>query len=95
MTKIDKRTERVLQKPPRKDIEFEELVLVLERYGFKTTRISGSHYNFKNTLHPEVSLDSIPKPHGDNKYVKRSYITIAQNAIEAIKTKELNDEGKK
>ncbi len=93
MSTKEKSLERVMERPPRKDIEFDEVKKVLEMHGFTCTRISGSHYIFKNKKYPQIELDSIPMPHGGRKTMKLSYIDKIQMAIEEYnKMENANDE---
>jgi predicted RNA binding protein YcfA (HicA-like mRNA interferase family) len=48
MTKRQKRLERIRQNP--KAVSFQDLRQLLEDYGFKMRRISGSHYIFRAPL---------------------------------------------
>ena len=41
MTQRDKLIDKVMQRPPRKDIEFEDIEKVLNAHDFETIRISG------------------------------------------------------
>ena len=88
MTRIDKRISRIMQRPIRSDIAFDDVVNVLQHMGFEIINIDGSHYIFRNKKYREIELRSIPKPHGNNKYVKPPYIKLIQNAITAYERKE-------
>lgn len=58
MSKRKKRLERLRQNP--KNVSFEDLQLVLEDYGFKLKRSSGSHHSFQLTISGEVRLLVVP-----------------------------------
>ena len=95
MTIRNKLIDKIMQHPPRKDVEFEDIEKVLSAYEFECIRISGSHYIFKNKKYSNIELDAIPKPHGGNKYVKRPYIEKIQIAIEEyLEMEQRNDEKK-
>lgn len=94
MTTKNKIIEKVMQDPPRKDVEFEDIEKVLEAFDFNCIRITGSHCIFKNNKYPNIELDSIPKPHGNNKYVKRPYIDKIRMAIKEYIEMEQKDDKK-
>ena len=55
----------------------------------------GSHYIFKNKKYPNIELDSIPKPHGGNKCVRRSYVEMVQAAVKEYQEMEQKEDEKK
>ena len=93
MSTKEKSLERVMERPPRKDIEFEEVEKALEMHEFTCVRIHGSHCIFKNKKYPHIELDSIPMPHGGRKTMRQSYIDKIQTAIEEYnKLENMSDE---
>jgi len=91
MSKLHKILERIKKKPPRNDIEFDELEKVYEYYGFIKREGKGSHVVFTHSIYKELNT-VVPRPHGNNKEVKRVYIKILQEFIEYIENKEKQDE---
>lgn len=75
---------KLREKPPRKDITFDELKSGLESYGFVVDRINGSHYVFKYPPDSRVPSLVVPKPHGGSNSVKRVYIKELLDRIEEI-----------
>ncbi len=93
MSTKEKTLERVMERPPRKDIEFDEVQKVLEMHEFACIRISGSHCIFKNKKYHQIELDAIPIPHGGRKTMRQSYIDKIQMAVEEYnKMESTNDE---
>ena len=95
MTQKDKLIDKIMQYPTRKDIEFDDLIKVLESYDFETIRMSGSHCIFKNKKYPNIVMNAVPRPHGGNKYVKRPYVDMAREAIKEYIEMENKDNEKK
>ena len=80
----NKNFDKLNEKPPRKDITFDELKSGLESYGFVVARINGSHCIFKYPLDSRINNLVIPKPHGGSNTVNRVYIKELQDRIEEI-----------
>lgn len=74
---------RLKETPPRNDMTFAEVKAALESLGFVVDRINGSHYIFK---HNSLNIHGlvVPKPHGKNKCVLRTYIKKIQELINEI-----------
>ena len=67
MSKLDKILNKFRQKPP--EVNFSEVVYVLQSYGFEEKRIKGSHHSFRNSEGLKIT---IPKKGGQK--VKGIYV---------------------
>ena len=67
MSKLDKILNKFRQKPP--EVNFSEVVYVLQAYGFEEKRIKGSHHSFRNSEGLKIT---IPKKGGQK--VKGIYV---------------------
>ncbi|WP_083625854.1 type II toxin-antitoxin system HicA family toxin [Planktothrix serta] len=67
MTKLLKLVERLLAEPP--EIQFSDINTLLEAFGFREIRSTGSHHIFRNDQGQNLV---VPKTGG--KMVKRTYI---------------------
>ncbi len=67
MSKLDKILNKFRQKPP--EVNFSEVVYVLQAYGFEEKRIKGSHHSFRNGEGLKIT---IPKKGGQK--VKGIYV---------------------
>ena len=93
MSQKEKLIERFLRKPAPKDITFDEFCSVMAEFSFQKVPMNGgSHQKFKNTKYPDIKMDSVPKPHGGNNCVKRSYVENAQAAIHDFQRRENDNE---
>lgn len=52
----EKRIKRLLSKPYRKDIRFDELVLALHDFGYHLDRIKWSHAYFIHSKYPNICV---------------------------------------
>ncbi len=86
MSKWEKRLQKLRQNP--KDVSFEDLRAVLEDYGFKLTRSSGSHHSFTVTIdgQPRVLVVPFRRP------VKSIYVREALNLIDRVRVSQEEDE---
>lgn len=67
MTKKEKRLQK-MRRNPRK-VTFDELISVLEDYGFAIRQGKGSHYFARTEIQGRVWKETVDKPHGRRKYV--------------------------
>ena len=67
MSKLHKILNKFRQKPP--EVNFSEVVYVLQAYGFEEKRIKGSHHSFRNSEGLKIT---IPKKGGQK--VKGIYV---------------------
>ena len=67
LSKLDKILNKFRQKPP--EVNFSEVVYVLQAYGFEEKRIKGSHHSFRNSEGLKIT---IPKKGGQK--VKGIYV---------------------
>lgn len=67
MSKLDKLIAKFKQKPP--EVNFAEVVYVLEAFGFEEKRTKGSHHSFRNGEGLKIT---IPKKGGQK--VKGIYV---------------------
>ena len=52
----EKRIKRLLSESYRKDIRFDELVLVMHDFGYRLDRIKGSHAYFLHSDYPNICV---------------------------------------
>lgn len=78
MTKLDKLVNRILNVP--KDMRFDEVKKVLEKYGYKTEQPKGgsSHYTFRKEGCEPIT---IPK----HSPIKRFYVKMVKEVVEGKK----------
>jgi predicted RNA binding protein YcfA (HicA-like mRNA interferase family) len=81
MTKKEKLLKKILEIPPRSDLTFKDLQVVLEGFGYKLIEGSGSRVKF---FHPETKdLFLLHKPH-PSPILKKYLIKQLQEKIKTI-----------
>lgn len=88
MTKRQKRLERLRQNP--KNVKFDELLQILEDYGFYLDRVVGSHYSFKRAEHDTIFVCPFRRPTVKTIYVKKA-LALIDDIIEAESLSETED----
>jgi predicted RNA binding protein YcfA (HicA-like mRNA interferase family) len=82
MSKLEKLILQFLKNPP--EVSFEDVVYVLEAFGFEEKSAKGSHHSFRDSQGRKIT---IPKKRGQK--VKRVY---AQKIVKLLELKEDNND---
>lgn len=85
--KREKKDERILAKPPKRDITSSELDSFLKRNGFVLDRIAdNAHFFYKHIATGRTY--SFANPHGGLKHVLVSYIVNLQRLLKELEEKQ-------
>ena len=80
MSQFEKLMKKLLSLP--KEMRYEDLKSILERFGFKGNEVGSSHITFRKKGYPNIT---IPR-HGN---IKKTYVKIVKDVImEVIKNEE-------
>ena len=79
MTKREKRLQKMRKSP--RNITFDDLIRVLEDYGFVIRSGKGSHYSARVEINARVWTIAIVRPHGGKKYV---YVGKVKETLEYL-----------
>ncbi len=79
MSQLEKALQKLLSLP--KEMRYEELKSILERFGFTGTEVGSSHITYRRDGYPNIT---IPR-HGD---IKRAYIKLVRDVISEVQKNE-------
>ena len=82
MTKSEKRLEKMRQNPL--SVRFEDLLTVLDDYGYSVREGSGSHYFARIEIEGKVWKTTLVRPHGNKNTVDPRAIKILLKQFEEI-----------
>jgi hypothetical protein len=82
MTKSKKRLEKMRQNPL--SVRFEDLLTVLDDYGYDVREASGSHYFARIEIEGKVWKTTLVRPHGKKNTVDPRSIKLLLNQFEEI-----------
>lgn len=82
MTKREKRLQKIRQNP--RNVRYEDLVTVMEDYGFTLRESGGSHVFADCAIDDTVWTVTLVRPHGNKKHVNQTYVKRAIKALDEI-----------
>ena len=88
MTKKEKRLQKMRQNP--REVTFDELIHVLEDYGFIVRPGKGSHYSARAEIKNRVTTLTFAKPHSGQKHIHPVRVKKAIQYVDEIES-ESND----
>jgi hypothetical protein len=82
MSKKDKRRQRMRQNPHK--VRFDDMIGVLQDYGFEVRSTEGSHYVVTMRLGEKGWYDTVVKPHGQESYLNVKGVKRLLKALDEI-----------